>query len=92
MILKRAKFFVGECGSKVNHFVKNALLDVLIVLARDEHFFYFGPFFQINTKGGTIALFFEKFPLVTLWKCLLFFVGLDKTISNVLAYDRPQYI
>ena len=42
--------------------------------------FYFGPFFQTSTKGGTIALFFEKFPFC------------ENTISNVLAYNRPQYI
>ena len=73
-ILKKATIFVGECGSKVSQFAKNASFNVLIVLARDEHFL----FFQTTTKGGTIALFKKKILWYPLWKCLLIFVGLRK--------------
>ena len=60
--------FVGERGSKVSQFAKNAPLNALIILARDEHF-YFGLIFQNMSKGWTIGRFLKK---DSLW---LFFVA-----------------
>ena len=40
-ILRRENCFSPECRSKVAKFVKNDRLDVLIVLAKDEHLLFF---------------------------------------------------
>ena len=58
-ILKRATIFVGECGSKVSQFAKNAPLYVLIILARDEHFLFW-PIFSNHYQRGDHCNFFQK--------------------------------
>ena len=69
--MKRATIFVGECGSKVSQFAKNAPLDVLIVLARDEHFLFWTIFYQrgdqciIFLKVG-LSLLYPKLPYIAL--------------------------
>ena len=50
MILRREKFFSPERRSTVVKFAKNDGLDALIVVVKDDSFF----FFEIYAKGGPL--------------------------------------
>ena len=67
---------VGKCGSKVSQFAKNAPLNALIILARDECFLILDLFFKTYPKGGPLDDFSKRFLGSPLW---LFFVAQRKS-------------
>ena len=52
-------FFVGERNSKGGQFAKNDPLDMLVVLARVEHFLFWAVFL-FQSKGGPLESFWDK--------------------------------
>ena len=62
--MRRENFFVGERGSKVSQFAKNAPLEALIVLARDERFLLSVNFSKIYQRGDHWLIFSKILILV----------------------------
>ena len=62
--LRSATFFVGECSSKVSQFAKNAPLNALIILARDEYFLFW-PIFLNQYQRGDHRIIFQKYSFGT---------------------------